>query len=116
MRRWKERNEKSKRAIVCSFGAEPIARFGYFYLIHDGTAEEIWKEINCVFITSSRQVIINLSQEQACLQFNDIDDWTKYLNWFHKLLTQLASYGLAVGDDDKASKLMRTLPNSFEPL
>lgn len=111
MRGWPERNAKAKRFIVCSLGAEPLSRFDF--LINDGTAEYLWKQISLVYTTSNVQAIINLSQKLESLQFNQIDYWTKHLDRFQKPLTQLASYGSAIEDAYKTFKLLRTLSDSF---
>lgn len=72
MRRGKDRNVQEKKSIVCAFVAKLLTRFGS--LIYDGTAQEIWVEINRLYTKSNAQAIINLSQELESLQINYIVD------------------------------------------
>ena len=65
---------------------------------------------------SNEQAAINLYQELESLEYKNDGNWETRLNKFHEILGKLASLGKPVPDDQKISKLIRTLPDHLAPL
>ena len=114
MRKWVEANAKARRVIVCALGTEPLARFGG--MPDTCTAKELWDALENGFSVSNAQAILNTERDLEDLKFNDKDDWQKHMNAFHQLVGKLAALGSVLSAEDKKFKLMRTLPESLDPI
>lgn len=107
---------KAKSTIVLNFG--PGANPQTSDIIDDDnqTSKEVKDGFAKLYTTSNVQAVLNLRNELESLHFKETESWETNLVKFHELLGILAAYDAAVNDDEKDSKLLRTLPKCFTAL
>lgn len=115
-RKWEKESVRAKSTIVLTLGDAPLAQLSDVIDDDDRSAKELWDAIARTYTTSNAQAIINLEQELEKLSFDEKTTWEKHLHKFHEVLGKLAAYGSTVREEEKVSKLLRTLPESFSPL
>lgn len=69
-----------------------------------------------MYTTCNAQAIFNLGQELENLQFDVTQSWEMHTVKFPNIFGKLASYDSSIKEEDKDSKPLRTLPESFAPL
>lgn len=79
-------------------------------------AKQLWDALAHIYTASNAQAILNLRTELDNLRFSDDDGWNEQVKFFAEILGKLATYDAEIPEDDKASKPIRTIPNSFAPL
>lgn len=107
---------RAKSTIVLTPGDAPLAQLSDVIDDDDRSAKELWDAIARTYTASNAQAIINLEQELENLSFDEKNTWEKHPHKFHGVLGKLATYGSTVREEEKVSKLRRTLPESFSPL
>lgn len=115
-RKWLKAMVEAKSSIILTLGSSPLAQLSDIIDDDERTAKELWDAVIKLYTTSNAQAIINLEQELEGLRFDDGQSWEKHTDNFHNILGKLSSYDSAIKEEDKASKLLRTLPESFAPL
>lgn len=115
-KKWMEAMVTTKTPIILSLSAGPLSKLSTLVDNDTETAKELWNAISELYPTSNTQVVINLQAELDRLKFKDDSDWEKHVEKFNEILFKLASYDSPVAAEEKASRLIRTLPESFAPL
>jgi len=110
-KKWLEAMIKAKSSIVLSLGSGPLAQLSAIIDDDERTAKELWDGLHQMLRPFS-----TLRMNFESLRFDENGSWEKHLDSFHEILGKLASYDSQVKEEDKASKLLRTLPKSFAPL
>lgn len=82
----------------------------------DRTAKQLWHELAQIYTISSKQKTANLQAKLEFFSFKDGDDWEKHVSTFLSIIDERASEGKALTDAEKVTKLLRTPPESFDPL
>ena len=104
---------KAKTAIILSLGTSPLAQLAELIDDDDKTAKQLWDALAKLHTTSNAQLIINLQHELENLSYKDGEVREKHLEIFNDIIGKLESYDKKVEYNE--SKLIRTLPESFEP-
>ena len=107
---------RAKTSIILALGTGPMAQTSQIIDNEDATAKDLWDAISSLYTMSNEQAVINLMQELESLEYKNDGNWETHLNKLHEILGKLASLGKPVPDDQKISKLIRTLPDHFAPL
>jgi len=115
-KKWLQAMIKANTSIILSLGSGPLAQLSNLVDNDDRNAKELWEAIARLYTTSNTQILINLQSELDQLRFKDGENWEKHVEKFNEVLGKLASYDSPVAEDEKASKLIKTLPESFAPL
>lgn len=113
---WAELNAKAKSVIVLSLGDEVIAKVRVLVDEDDKTAKELWDELARIHTTSSTQKIANLHQKLDNLMYDESTNFDKHISNFLSIIDELASLDQLIQESDKATKLIRSLPPSFDAL
>jgi len=113
---WKKAMIKAKSSIVLTLDSGPMAQTSSIIDDEDKTAKDLWDSLSALYTTSNEQTVINLMQELENLEYKEDGNWEVHLNKFHEILGKLASLGKPIADQEKVSKLIRTLPDHFSPL
>lgn len=115
-KKWLEAMIHAKASINLSLGSGPLAQFNANIDDDERTAKELWDAISTLYTSSNTQVIINLQSELDRPQFKDGGNWEKGVDKFNEIPGKIASYDAPVSREEKASKLIKCLPESFAPL
>lgn len=107
---------RAKTAIVLSLGTGRVARLGELGDSSYHTAKELWEKFANLYTTANTQVLINLQRKLDRPKFREADDWDHHVENFNVLLGKLASYDAPFSNSEKASKLVKTIPESLAPL
>jgi len=115
-RRWEERNARAKSTITLYLGDAPLAQLSEIVDDEESNAKDLWEAVAKLYTSSNSQAVINLQRELESLSLTDTSQWERHLQKFHEILGKIAAYGVAITEEEKSSKLLRTLPESFAPL
>lgn len=107
---------KDKCSIVLTLESSPLAQFADIIEDDNKTAKDFWDAVVQIYKASNAQVIIKLEQELEALRLDDNGNWETNIGKFLDILGKLSTYDSPVKEEEKASKLLRTLPDSFHPL
>ena len=111
--KWFESVTKANSTIIlCLFGFR-LSKVRLMIDDDNVTAKELWDELERIYTSSNAQTILNLRQELDNLRFEDGERWDSHVNKFMELLSKLATYDEKLSEKEKASKLLRSLPESF---
>ena len=110
-KKWFETMSKAKSTIILCLGDSPLSRTRRLVDNDNAAAKELWDELADIYATSNAQAILNIRTELDNLRFSDDGDWDEHVNCFTAILGKLATYEAEIPDEEKASKLIRTLPN-----
>ena len=98
--------------ILC-LGDSPLTKVLHLVDDENVTAKTFWKELEKIYTASNAQSILNLRQEIDDLHYEGGKSWDNHVNKFTELLSNLATNDEELNDNKKASKLLRTLPETF---
>ena len=114
---WDEKNAKAKSIIILTLGDSVMAQNKSIVDDDDKTAKELWDELCRLYTTSNQQAITNLHNRLNSLVFDEQrGSWDKFLSLFMEIVDELGSYDQELSDEEKKSKLLRTLPDSYKPI
>ena len=112
-KKWFELMIKAKSTIVLCLGDSPLAKVRRFVDDDETTAKQLRDELEKIYTSSNAQSILNLRQELDNLRYKEEKSWDDHVNKFMDLLSKLATYDEELTEKEKASKLLRSLPESF---
>ena len=113
---WREANSRARTSIILTLREGPMSQVGHIVDNRGKSAKELWDSLATLYTAKNTQAIINVNQQLDNLRFKDDGNWEAHLQKFYELLGKLASYDAGIAEQDNASKLLCTLPESFSPL
>ena len=112
--RWRETNAKVKAKIILCLG--PCARSMHSRFVDEAsvTAKELMAELHKTYAISNQQAIANLISKLDAVELKEGKDWQVHLACFLSVIDELSALDHVVSDQDRLTKLLRSLPNSLE--
>lgn len=101
---------------MLTFDSGPMGQTRTIIDDEDRTAKKFWEALKMQYATSNVQDILNLYNKLENIRFKENEKWEAHFNEFNEILTMLAAFGAQIYDEEVASKLITTLPESFSPL
>lgn len=112
-KKWFEFVIRAKSIIVLSLGDSPLAKVRHLVDDDAVSAKQLWDELGKIYTASNAQAILNLRQDMDNLRYKEGASWDDHVNKFTELLNKLATYDEELSEKEKASKLLRSIPESF---
>lgn len=113
---WNEANARAKSTIVLTIGDAVIAKVRILVDDDEKTAKELWDELARIHTTSSTQTIANLQQRLDNLSFDETKKFDTHVSDFLSIVDELSSLDQTIQESEKVTKLIRSLPPSFDAL
>lgn len=111
--KWFELVIRSKSIIVLSLGDSPLAKVRHLIDDDSISAKQLWDEHETIYTASNAQTILNLRQDMDELRWKEGPSWDDHVNKFTALLNNLGTKIEELSKNDKSSKLLHTIPESF---
>lgn len=106
-------NPKTKSIIILCLGDSALAKIREL-VDGNGTAKELWDELERIYTMSSTQVIAKVQGKLEALSFKDGDDWDKQVSSFLSIIDELSAQDRVLSDAGKVTKILRTLLEYFD--
>ena len=113
---WLKKSTKAKCNIVLSLGDTALSQTRLIVDDDTKTAQDLWKELARIYTMTNGQAIQNLKQKLDSLIYKEGADWNSHVSAFLTICMQLAAFDVELSEEDRASKLIRSLPESFSPI
>ena len=114
--RWRNAMFKAKSEITLTLADGPMAQVSAIVDDDNRTAKDLWDALDRIYRMSNSQMVINIERELEKLTFIKDTEWESHIEKFHRLVGKLASYDKPITEEEKASKLIRSLPERFSPI
>ena len=99
--------------IILCLGDSRLSKVRRFVDDEEVTAKALWDELEKIYTASNAHSILNFRQEIYDLHYEEGKSWDDHVSKLTELLSRLATYEKELTDNEEASKLLRTLPETF---
>lgn len=100
-------------AITMTLSDGTLAQVSTIVDDNDKTAKDLWTKLDKAYHVSKTQIVINIQRDLKTMTFDHDEGLDRHIKTFHPLVGKLAFYDRPLSVEDKASKLLRTLPTRF---
>lgn len=112
---WVKANAQGKSTIILCLGDSALAKTRIL-VDGDANAKELWDELERIYTMSSTQAVANLQAKLESLSFKEGQSWESHISSFMSILDELAAQDQVMTESEKVTKILRTLPSSFDAL
>lgn len=117
LQEWEAKNAKAMSTIILTLGDSVFDKTRAVVDNDERTAKDLCEELRSIYTPSNHQVTTNLFNRLNSIVFDDTkENWDKFLSKFINIIDELGSYDQGISDEEKKTKLFRTLPESFKPI
>lgn len=112
---WVSANAKTKKTIILWLSESALQKT---HELADGyrTAKEFWDELECIYTMLSTKAIDNPHTNIESISFKDGEDFDKHVSKCLSILDKFSEQYQVLSNADKVTKIISTLPESFDSL
>src|SRR3954470_23083153 len=108
---WKEIDIKAKATIILCLSDEVL-----YNVLNEDTADGMWNRLESLYMTKSLSNKHYMKKQLYCLRMAEGTPILQHLNVFNKIVSDLLALEVKMEEEDKALKLLSSLPPSYDHL
>lgn len=113
---WDTFNAKARSNIILTLGAHVLNKVTALIHDHTTTSKEICDELARIHTVQSSQEIINLQEKLEKLKFDESKCFDDHVSAFLAIVDELSMLEEYLDEKAKVTKMLRSLPESFDSL
>lgn len=101
---------RTKSCIVLTWDVGLLEQASVIIDEDECTAKELWIVLEKKYTTSNAQAVLNLQIEMENMEYKDGNKWKERMKTIYKIIGKHSAYDGPIKDEEKPSKIFKTLP------